>query len=222
MSQQLRTRKSNRPLFGRASELPRLDQSHHRPKTVSSNSSRPRPAIQTSNPTKSWPKVTTSSPLKGLDRSRCKNIISLTKVTEAGGTIHRQTNSLGNEIRKETRTSTSKSMKQPTRTTRNQNQVVDDGRKNLPLLKDYRGSSCVDRPSTAPIVTRRESDTPTQGFQRLHSEQSFTRLEKHQLMQDDKDRRRAEVYAVNKVLRDTFQTKFNMYMERRSKEEATK
>jgi len=55
-------------------------------------------------------------------------------------------------------------------------------------------------------------------FQRLHSTKSLTRFEKHALLQqndDKKQKTRAEIYAINKILRDEFEEGFNVIMERK-------
>jgi len=70
------------------------------------------------------------------------------------------------------------------------------------------------RPRTAPVISRRNSSTTSR---RLNSTKTLTRIEKHELLQVKEAYReiqRAEIYAINKVLREAFEAKFAARMER--------
>ena len=70
------------------------------------------------------------------------------------------------------------------------------------------------RPGTAPVT---KSNCKMKAYQRLHTHLSMSRNEKHQLMQNrekERENRRAEVYAMNKVLREAFEADFAAFMER--------
>lgn len=107
---------------------------------------------------------------------------------------------------------------------RNPNLVVSTGSKkvtiNTRLIENALCSNPIkyqnltNRPRTAPVISRRSSSTASR---RLNSTKSLTRNEKHELLQVKEAYReiqRAEIYAINKVLREDFEAKFAERMER--------
>ena len=112
---------------------------------------------------------------------------------------------------------------------RNPNLVVSTGSKrvaiNTRLIENALCSNPIkyqnltNRPRTAPVISKWSSSTSSR---RLNSTKSLTRIEKHELLQVKeayRESQRAEIYAINKVLREDFEAKFAARMERGWKSE---
>ena len=70
------------------------------------------------------------------------------------------------------------------------------------------------RLGTAPVM---KSNCKMKAFQQFHTHISLSRDEKHQPMQNrqkEREKQRAEVYAMNKVFREAFEADFAAFMER--------
>lgn len=112
---------------------------------------------------------------------------------------------------------------------RNSNLVVSTGSKRVAIntrlietalcSNPIKTQNLTNRPRTAPVISRWSSSTLSRRF---NSTKSLTRIEKHELLQVKEAYReiqRAEIYAINKVLREAFEAKFAAHMERGWKSE---
>jgi hypothetical protein len=89
----------------------------------------------------------------------------------------------------------------------------------VPVFPSKKEISLVKRPETAPSSASSLGNVVA--FQYSDQEYVLTRLEKYELMRNKqaaKETRRAEIYAINRVLRGVFQAEFSTHMKRKETE----